>query len=66
LSATEKLLILYGEHVAASLQWSFGVLLWELLTRGSVPYQDISNWDVQNYILSGQRMSQPEVCPDEV
>jgi serine/threonine protein kinase len=46
--------------------WSYGVLLWELMTRGVTPYPDISNWDVRSYIQSGRRLEQPEACPDVV
>lgn len=46
--------------------WSFGVVLWELLTRGSTPYPDISNWDVRSYLQAGRRMAKPDACPEEI
>lgn len=46
--------------------WSFGVTLWELLTRGSTPYPDISNWDVRSYLQDGRRMAKPDACPEEI
>jgi len=46
--------------------WSYGVVLWELLTRGATPYPDVANWDVFSYIRSGRRMPQPHLCPDVV
>ena len=46
------------------LQWSFGVVLWELMTRGISPYSDVDNWDVINFLASGRRLSQPPYCPD--
>ncbi|ELT92759.1 hypothetical protein CAPTEDRAFT_64793, partial [Capitella teleta] len=46
--------------------WSYGVVLWELLTRGALPYPDISNWEVRSYVQSGRRLQQPESCPDEL
>ena len=48
------------------LQWSYGVLLWELLTRGALPYPDVPNWEVREYIVAGHRMGQPDTCPDDV
>jgi len=45
-------------------QWSFGVVLWELMTRGIGPYPDVDNWDVINFLESGRRLSQPPYCPD--
>uniref|UniRef100_A0A8C4R588 Hepatocyte growth factor receptor n=1 Tax=Eptatretus burgeri TaxID=7764 RepID=A0A8C4R588_EPTBU len=44
-------------------KWSFGVLLWELLTRGVPPYADIDPFDMTFYLLSGRRLPQPEFCP---
>lgn len=46
--------------------WSYGVLLWELMTRGAVPYPDVDNWDVANFIQSTKRLAQPMFCPDSV
>ncbi|XP_052083726.1 hepatocyte growth factor receptor-like [Mytilus californianus] len=44
--------------------WSFGVVLWELMTRRYHPYPDVDNWDVLRYIKKGRRMPQPPFCPD--
>ncbi|XP_078495964.1 hepatocyte growth factor receptor [Ciona intestinalis] len=44
--------------------WSFGILLWELLTRGVTPYPDVDAFDIVNYILDGRRLRQPQYCPD--
>ncbi|XP_023652675.2 hepatocyte growth factor receptor-like isoform X1 [Paramormyrops kingsleyae] len=44
--------------------WSFGVLLWELMTRGAPPYSDISSFDITVFLLQGRRLLQPEFCPD--
>lgn len=46
------------------LQWSFGVLLWELMTRGAPPYSDVNSFDITVYLLQGRRLLQPEFCPD--
>ncbi|KAF8783541.1 Tyrosine-protein kinase transforming protein SEA like protein [Argiope bruennichi] len=44
--------------------WSYGVVLWELMTRGVSPYPDVDNWDIIHYLKSGRRMPQPSYCPD--
>ncbi|XP_053261881.1 hepatocyte growth factor receptor [Podarcis raffonei] len=44
--------------------WSFGVLLWELMTRGAPPYPDVNSFDITIYLLQGRRLLQPEYCPD--
>ncbi|KAL1426125.1 hypothetical protein MTO96_018507 [Rhipicephalus appendiculatus] len=46
--------------------WSYGVLLWELMTRGVTPYPEVDNWDIVNFLKQGRRMQQPSYCPDEL
>ena len=49
-----------------SLQWSFGVVLWESLTGAANPYPSISNYDLKAYLQSGQRLDKPINCPSQV
>uniref|UniRef100_A0A8D2CMY0 receptor protein-tyrosine kinase n=1 Tax=Sciurus vulgaris TaxID=55149 RepID=A0A8D2CMY0_SCIVU len=46
--------------------WSFGVLLWELLTRGAPPYPHIDPFDLTQYLAQGRRLPQPEYCPNSL
>lgn len=43
--------------------WSYGILLWELMTRGVTPYPDVDNFDIFSYLKEGRRMLRPRYCP---
>ena len=58
--------IFYLRDLFVYFQWSFGVMIWELITRGAEPYTDIENWEVANYVKTGKRLPQPLYCPDSV
>ena len=46
--------------------WSYGVLIWELLTRGVTPYPDVQNWEILKYIKKGFRLLCPSHCPPQI
>ncbi|XP_032176069.1 macrophage-stimulating protein receptor isoform X1 [Mustela erminea] len=46
--------------------WSFGVLLWELLTRGAPPYPHMDPFDLTQFLAQGRRLPQPEYCPNSL
>lgn len=46
--------------------WSYGVLLWELMTRGNQPYALLGNHQVLDTVKRGERMPRPDTCPLEV
>lgn len=53
-----------GTYSSKSDVWSYGVVLWELLTRGVTPYPEVDNWDIIRYLKAGRRMPQPNYCPN--
>ncbi|KAG9276889.1 macrophage-stimulating protein receptor-like [Astyanax mexicanus] len=46
--------------------WSFGILMWEMLTRGASPYPDVDPYDMTPYLLQGRRLPQPQYCLDSL
>lgn len=46
--------------------WSFGVLLFEIITLGGAPYPGMPPEDVLPFLESGQRIRQPDNCPDQI
>lgn len=44
--------------------WSYGVLVWELLTRGSEPYDQLNIFGIIQLLENGLRLQQPLFCPD--
>lgn len=49
-----------GIFTPASDVWSFGVLLYEIITFGSFPFQGKSNNEVLTYVKSGHSLSVPK------
>lgn len=46
--------------------WAFGVLLYEMVTYGLVPYPKISIADIYTFLEEGGRMERPPSCPPKV
>uniref|UniRef100_A0A4W4EHM4 non-specific protein-tyrosine kinase n=1 Tax=Electrophorus electricus TaxID=8005 RepID=A0A4W4EHM4_ELEEL len=43
--------------------WSFGILLYEIMTFGQMPYPALTNYQVVQKLRTGYRMPRPARCP---
>ncbi|XP_033006016.1 ephrin type-B receptor 1 isoform X6 [Lacerta agilis] len=55
--------IAYRKFTSASDVWSYGILMWEVMSFGERPYWDMSNQDVINAIEQDYRLPPPMDCP---
>uniref|UniRef100_A0A0K8S4F6 receptor protein-tyrosine kinase n=2 Tax=Lygus hesperus TaxID=30085 RepID=A0A0K8S4F6_LYGHE len=46
--------------------WSFGILLWEIMTLGGCPYPALQSSEVYKSLLRGERLERPELCPQNL
>lgn len=46
--------------------WSFGIVLWELVTLGTDPYPGIDAKDLFKLLNEGYRMDKPNNCSTEL
>ncbi|XP_077991462.1 tyrosine-protein kinase STK-like [Glandiceps talaboti] len=53
----------YQKFTIKSDVWSFGVLMFEIITKGQVPYAAMSNTDTLTNVCNGYRMPKPMNCP---
>jgi len=55
-----------GVSTTMSDVWSFGVLLWEIVTWGERPYSGVAAEAVLDLVKDGYRMSCPSHCPHQL
>ncbi|PAA68353.1 hypothetical protein BOX15_Mlig024402g2, partial [Macrostomum lignano] len=53
-----------GVFTTASDVWSYGVVLWEIASLASQPFNGRSNEEVLNMVKSGKTLEPPEDCPE--
>ena len=58
--------LLDRKYSSASDVWAFGVLCWEVFSRGDEPYSDMTAQDAAMAVLQGHRLERPEACPENL
>lgn len=54
----------FGRYTSLCDVWSYGILMWEILSLGSTPYCGLSNSRARELIDSGYRLPAPDNTPD--
>lgn len=55
-----------GFFTAKSDIWSYGILIYEIVTFGSFPYQGLSNSQVLEFVKNEGRLNLPRNCPEDL
>uniref|UniRef100_H2ZQR7 receptor protein-tyrosine kinase n=1 Tax=Ciona savignyi TaxID=51511 RepID=H2ZQR7_CIOSA len=55
--------ITYRKFTSASDVWSYGIVMWEVMSYGERPYWGMSNQDVIHAVGTGYRLPAPMDCP---
>uniref|UniRef100_A0A3Q2UGX2 receptor protein-tyrosine kinase n=1 Tax=Fundulus heteroclitus TaxID=8078 RepID=A0A3Q2UGX2_FUNHE len=58
--------IAFRKFTSASDVWSYGIVMWEVMSFGERPYWDMSNQDVINAIEQDYRLPPPPDCPSHL
>ncbi|XP_069810193.1 protein-tyrosine kinase 6 [Dendropsophus ebraccatus] len=56
----------YGRYTLKSDAWSYGVLLYEIMSKGMNPYPGLHNSELLRYLKKGNRMEAPPNCSDKI
>ncbi|XP_035725424.1 serine-rich adhesin for platelets-like isoform X2 [Vespa mandarinia] len=58
--------LIYSLFTTKTDVWSFGILMWEIVTLGSTPYPDMTAREVMRNVQSGYRLERPSHCRSEL
>ncbi|XP_070574817.1 tyrosine-protein kinase receptor Tie-1-like [Ptychodera flava] len=57
--------LVFSVYTTESDVWSYGVVLWEIVTLGSTPYGRLSPSEIVRKVKDGHRLPKPIHCSDE-
>jgi cadherin 2 type 1 (N-cadherin) len=55
-----------SRYTSRSDVWSFGVLLWEIMTLGGKPWHRKTLHEIVQHLREGTRLEKPCICPDQL
>ncbi|XP_071646170.1 uncharacterized protein [Temnothorax longispinosus] len=58
--------LIYSLFTTKTDVWSFGILMWEIVTLGSTPYPDMTAREVMRNVHNGYRLERPSHCRTEL
>ncbi|XP_066298935.1 fibroblast growth factor receptor 3-like [Branchiostoma lanceolatum] len=58
--------LFYHVYTTQSDVWSFGILLWEIITMGKKPYGRMTGKELMKLLPDGYRLEKPALCPQDV
>uniref|UniRef100_A0A6B2EHM0 Tyrosine-protein kinase n=1 Tax=Phlebotomus kandelakii TaxID=1109342 RepID=A0A6B2EHM0_9DIPT len=56
----------FGKYTSLCDVWSYGILMWEIFSKGDTPYSGMSNARARERIDAGYRMPAPEQTPSDM
>nr|AAL74247.2 gla-like protein [Halocynthia roretzi] len=58
--------IKFGRYDEKSDVWAYGIVCWEIMTRGAIPYPTVQAVAILQYLSDGNRMEKPECSPSKL
>ncbi|XP_066294642.1 tyrosine-protein kinase receptor Tie-1-like [Branchiostoma lanceolatum] len=58
--------LFYHVYTTQSDVWSFGILLWEIMTMGKQPYGRTTGKELMKLLPTGHRLEKPALCPADI
>ena len=56
----------FGKALKPSDVWSYGIVVWEIFSRGAIPYAGFNNQQVIEFLKSGRRIDPPPTMPGPI